>query len=323
MRPISVQGEETRAYCKKHPKASTASLARMLRRDHPKLYASDTIARDSVRYYRGLHKAPEYVKNPIPYVKIPEPEPSDWKIYDLPDVTKRWLILADVHLPYHNLAALELIIGWAKKRENRCKGLILLGDFMDYYQLSKFEKDPRKRNAEAELNMGKDMITAFRDALKLDAVVWKCGNHEDRAERYITRRAPELLGVSEVDMADWVGVNQKNDLWVPNGMLLRYGELYLMHGHEWRGGISSPVNPARGAYLKAKECCVVGHQHRTSEHTEPTLSGRTVTTWSVGCACDLHPDYSRINKWNHGFGALSAGHDWAVENHRVVDGTIM
>jgi hypothetical protein len=100
--------------------------------------------------------------------------------------------------------------------------------------------------------------------------------------------------------------------------------LNLLHGHEWRGGFTSPVNPARGAYLRTRECVVIGHQHRTSEHTETTLRGTTVTCWSVGALCQMHPQYSLCNLWNPGVATLDTGRgDWRIENYRIVDGEVV
>ena len=102
------------------------------------------------------------------------------------------------------------------------------------------------------------------------------------------------------------------------------GKLLIIHGHEFGGGFSSPVNPARGAYLKAKDCVLMGHEHRTSEHTEQSALGTTVTCWSMGCLCNLRPAYRPFNKWNHGFATLDlSGPDWRIENKRIVDGRVV
>ena len=93
--------------------------------------------------------------------------------------------------------------------------------------------------------------------------------------------------------------------------------------HEWGRGISNPVNPARGAFLRAKACVVIGHLHQTSQHTEPNLFGVNLACWSVGCLCDLHPKYRPINKWNHGFGVLHTQDKWAIENHKIENGKIV
>ena len=79
-------------------------------------------------------------------------------------------------------------------------------------------------------------------------------------------------------------------------------------------------------FLKAKTSCFQGHNHQTSEHTEPTLTGKMVTTWSLGCLCELHPAYMPLNRWNHGFAIVDLGankDDFEFRNKRIFNGKIL
>jgi hypothetical protein len=107
---------------------------------------------------------------------------------------------------------------------------------------------------------------------------------------------------------------------------MKLNNLWGIHGHEYIGGISAPVNPARGLFLKAKVSTFQGHNHQTSEHTEPTLTGKMVTTWSLGCLSELHPAYMPLNKWNHGFAEVDLdanGEDFEFRNKRIFKGKIV
>lgn len=86
-----------------------------------------------------------------------------------------------------------------------------------------------------------------------------------------------------------------------------------------------PSRPTRGMDLKTHTCTISAHCHRTSVHVEPHLGGVPVTSWSVGCLCDLHPIYSPLNRWNHGFAVIANpnAHDWQVTNYKFVEGKIM
>ena len=83
---------------------------------------------------------------------------------------------------------------------------------------------------------------------------------------------------------------------------VKFGKLNILHGHELKGGIIPPVNAARGIFLRTKENTVVGHFHTDSKHSEPSLSGNHISCWSIGCMCELHPEYAVNNRWVHGFG---------------------
>lgn len=82
------------------------------------------------------------------------------------------------------------------------------------------------------------------------------------------------------------------------------------------------MNPARWLYLRAGSTAMCGHFHRSSEHHERVLSQKTHGVWSVGCACYLHPRYSPLNQWNHGFAFVRVEQDgwFQVENRRVIEG---
>jgi hypothetical protein len=76
--------------------------------------------------------------------------------------------------------------------------------------------------------------------------------------------------------------------------------------------------------LKAKVAAMQGHNHQTSEHTERDMNGRITTTYSLGCLCQLSPQYLPLNKWNHGFAVVEVdGNEFKVENKRINDGVIM
>jgi hypothetical protein len=106
---------------------------------------------------------------------------------------------------------------------------------------------------------------------------------------------------------------------------MKLNNLWGIHGHEYVGGISAPVNPARGLFLKAKVSTFQGHNHQTSEHTEPTLTGKMVTTWSLGCLSELHPAFMPLNKWNHGVAVQHnrGENQYHLENRRIYKGELI
>lgn len=112
---------------------------------------------------------------------------------------------------------------------------------------------------------------------------------------------------------------------VADRRVIRLGKLNVIHGHEYRPGVQAPVNPARGIFLRAKSAVLCGHFHNTSEHHEPTITGKPQGAWSVGCACALDPFYMPLNKWNRGFALVHVGRggDFRVENKRVINGEMV
>ena len=112
---------------------------------------------------------------------------------------------------------------------------------------------------------------------------------------------------------------------VDDQRIVLVGELPVLHGHELPRGISSPVNPARGAFMRTKHTVLVGHQHQTSGHCEPNLFHAETFCWSQGCLCNLAPEYARINRWNWGFAVVEVAADgqFDLENMRITkDGIV-
>jgi hypothetical protein len=97
------------------------------------------------------------------------------------------------------------------------------------------------------------------------------------------------------------------------------GKLPIFHGDEFRA-LSIAVNPARGLYLRAKTWALCGHYHNTSEHTPKDCHGTYLTCWSVGCLCDLSPDWNPYGNWNHGFALIDIEKNgqFTVTNKRIL-----
>lgn len=326
-------GDIVTQYLKRFKSAPSAQLARILHTDHPLIFGSSEQARDLVRYYRGAHGAinrkklttNEYVRsieeamaqkyNPF---GLPDAVSDTWSPVSLPIKQGRGLVIADLHVPYHDIEAVTVAIQWAKA--NKYTDFVLLdGDINDYYQLSKYEKDPRNRPFQEEQDDTNKLFDALQRAFPKAQIIIKYGNHDNRLERYLRTRAPELLDMKDYIKDDYLKIKERGFITVPHDVPIRIGKLNILHGHEI--AVSTAVNPARGAYLKAMECVLLAHCHRTSQHAETSISGRLDTAWSIGCLCQLHPEYARINKWNHGMAGLEFdGDDFQIENKRIVNG---
>jgi len=252
----------------------------------------------------------------------PEPVVLDCGPYDV-DTAGTWLVVSDMHLPYHDRVALELAVREAVRR--RVVGVLLNGDVLDSHELSDHEKDPRAARYVAEVEAGRRLLVWLRSSLPRARLIYKEGNHEERLTRYVFNRAPALFGLEAVTLPELLGCVGLGVEWVSDRRVVRLGNLNVIHGHEYRGGVSAPVNPARGVYLKARSVVLCGHWHRTSEHHERNIRGKSEAAWSVGCVCQLSPRYAPLNNWNLGFAFVRVGRDggFEVDNRRVLSGKVV
>jgi predicted phosphodiesterase len=236
---------------------------------------------------------------------------------------KKVAIFSDIHVPYHSIECLTAAIDYVKKE--KVDGLLLNGDTIDCFRLSRFVKDPRKRNFKLELDTFKALIEVFQKELKCK-IYFKLGNHEERYENFLFEKAKELVGIEEFEFENIIKARANGIEVISDKRVIKMNELNGIHGHEYVGGITAPVNPARGLYLRGKVSCFQGHNHQTSEHTEPTMDGKMITTWSIGCMSELHPAYMPLNKWNHGFAIVDLdenGIDYEFRNKRVLKGKVL
>ena len=310
----------------------TLKLARIMYADNKLFFSSIEDARSALRVIEGKHgsserkiysnTAPdEYTKDrpKNPYA-LPESDEAIWEPYIVD--AKRALILSDVHLPYHSIDALTAAFDFAK--DEKPDTIILNGDTLDFFGLSRFIKDPKARSVQHELQAFREFFTVLNVIFPAAKIIYKMGNHCERYEHFLMTKAHELVGVEEFDFKNIIRARAEGIEIVGDKRILKLGALNLVHGHEFGGSIFSPVNIARGLFLRGKVSAMQGHNHQTSEHTESNMNGELTTTYSVGCLCELHPAYLPINKWNHGFAIVDIDDSkFHVRNYRIHKGDIL
>lgn len=312
----------------KFPRHSHRTIAGMLLKQYPLRFDSFEAARGVVRDCSPTNRPTRMKKLDksefAPIANVPPPLPESfskpWLPYKLKG--KKILVLGDVHVPYHDQSALEAALEHGDQFQPDV--VLLNGDISDFYTISRYERNPESRPFRDEIIAVRRFLEHLRVRYPEARIVYKMGNHEERWWSYIWRKAPELLGVDLADFDSLVQAKQNGVEIIGEQRIIQVGLLSILHGHELPKGLTNPVNPARGAFLRAIDILMIGHHHRTSENTETSMLGRTITTWSTGCLCTLHPEYMRINKHNHGFATVeSNGRDFTVRNLRIHKGRIL
>jgi DNA repair exonuclease SbcCD nuclease subunit len=221
-------------------------------------------------------------------------------------------VVADIHLPYHDLDALEIALTYTDDLDV----VLVNGDLLDFYKLSRFAQDPEAVGIAYELEQAKKFFEAVRELHPNARIIYKSGNHEDRLEKYLWTKPFTTLGA--LVGADDYGVEM-----VGSKSIIRCGKLNIIHGHEFGEAFFSHVNPARGLFLKAKCSTLAGHHHQTSDHSEGNINGDSMACWTIGGLCHLKPAYRpcAFTKWNHGFAIveLEESGDFTVFNKRIIN----
>ena len=313
---------------KQYPDLPTTTLAKMLFKQHPAVFTKLDNVRAMIRYRRGnkgeycRQKAKKnhgatFRENGQAGYKIPASDKKENRSYKL--VKGRWLILSDIHIPYHDEEALEIALKFAE--DNNVDHIYLNGDICDFYNISSYQKDSEERDLSNELTKTRQFLGHLRYRFPKSRIVYKLGNHEDRWERYLFHKAPELMGVSNFEMYYILNFAKYGIELVKSMQKAKAGKhLTILHGHEVR---NSGVYPARTLLQRTHVCTIAGHNHRTSTYGEKDADGKIIGSWTSGCLCELSPDYMPINQWNLGFVMLDFdGKDFTVENKRIIKGLI-
>ena len=232
-------------------------------------------------------------------------------------------IISDVHVPYHSETALRAAVEFLKGQS--LSGLLLNGDIADFYAISRWMKDPKKRDFKGELNAVREFLGWIRSTFPEIPIVYKAGNHEERWAHWLWQHAAEISDDPRMSLVSWLDLGKHDIEWVEDQRPVMLGKLPVLHGHELPKGMAAPVNVARGAFLRTLSTCLVGHSHKTSNHAESDMWFRETGCWSTGCLCDLRPEFSRVNRWNHGFALATVhkGGEFDVHNYRVMsNGTV-
>jgi len=208
---------------------------------------------------------------------------------------------------------------------------LLNGDIVDFFNLSRFDKDPTETSLRNELDTTRQFLGWLRQEFPNARIIFKLGNHDERMGIYVRQKAPELWGVQSLMLPHLITAKMDGQTevggieWIDDQRKITAGKLTIWHGHEvGKGSIAPPVNPARGLFMRTLSCGIMGHLHKGSGHEETTSDGKLVACWSTGCLCGLWPTYARVNKWTHGAAWLElSGTDFSVTPIRILNGKVL
>ena len=244
---------------------------------------------------------------------------SDLRWFEAPH--QKMLVLSDIHFPYHDKQALMVALRTGK--QENVDSILLNGDILDFYQLSKFTKDYRKPSVKAELDIFRFFIDQLKQRFPDAAIYYKLGNHEVRLDRWIKHNAQMFDGM--LDLEHLINFKEANITYLKDNIGVKLGKLNIIHGHEVRAN-GSLVNIARTYYMKTNSNIMLGHWHQVQEFTTKTLNGDLHGAWATGCLCKLDADYTYgINSWSHGFAIVEltdAKGNFRVRNYKIINGEL-
>lgn len=175
---------------------------------------------------------------------------------------KTYLIVPDMHIPYECQSFSKLIIKILKSTSFH--GIVQLGDALDFWQLSTYDKDPfRKNTIGNDIDEWNTMLDSWVSLLPRGAEIHLLeGNHEYRLHRYVARHARDLHEIVR-PMPDLLRINERNEGKIKfkwhnyakwNSLMI--GDCVLLHGFYFNQHV------AMTNLAKYRTNVICGHTHR-------------------------------------------------------------
>jgi predicted phosphodiesterase len=299
--------EIIKEYLLRFPESPILTISRKVYNENKSLFKSIEAVRNVVNYYKqkkGVlnakslkdkrfisEKATQY--NPY---QLPQSYANDFTPFEISQ--SKVLIISDLHFPYQHNKSIELALNYGLEKKVDC--ILINGDLIDFANISRHERDFRARSIAEEFEAVRLFLSTLRKTFPKARIVFKYGNHDERWEKWLFVKAPEIFDFKDFELNIILKFGELKIEVVKDKKPIKIGKLTVLHGHEL-GGTSGGVNPARGAFLKTFSNVLIGHFHKTSQNTEVDLGGGVISAESVGCLCGLTPMFMPINRWNLGF----------------------
>lgn len=341
MKSKFIQADLSAEYYENYPSFPALTLARLMHKEHPEVYKSIEAARSSLRHVQGKNgesnrnsakkRQPGFIKETRTTHTAEYQLPKTWAhpktVFKLPTECNNVGFISDAQVPFQDNQAIEACYEWLKGK--KVNTIFINGDWIDFYGMSHFEKDPRRRRFQEEYRNILISLEHMRHHFPTEKIYYNLdANHELRYDKYMTFRTKELL---ELELPEYnVKKLLRLDLFDINGLKnndhYMIGKLPIVHGHTIFQGTTSPVSTGRTVYMKTKQSAIASHCHQTSEYTTKKLDGEIITCWTNGCLMDLNVEYNpHGNNYNHGFTHITteSNGDYHVDNKRIYKGKVL
>lgn len=201
----------------------------------------------------------------------------------------------DLHIPFHDKEAFRLLLDFLEYF--RPHKLVIAGDFLDFYQLSKFDKNPNRRETiQDELDSADRVLRALKSLV--NEIHFIAGNHEKRLRKFLWKN-PELSSLKVLELSKLLNLDLLN---------IDYHEVeYVLNDFRFSHGTivrSESGMSAKAEHVKYGSSCSQGHTHRMEAYYRTDARG-TTASFNMGCMCELQPEYmEEIPNWQQGFGVF-------------------
>jgi hypothetical protein len=308
-----------REYLLKHKGISKLGLAKILVEEHPHIFKNVEAARVQVRSVTGsqgkkhIHKSQNHQKfyfdgfeNWAKQNLNTEDRPWD-DPFTIPDSIKTLNVIADLHSIHLDYKVMQKFISTTKDKT----AVLINGDLMDSESLSRHLKGHSLIEYDRELEICHQILKGLKQ--EFNHVYFKAGNHDFWLERYLLNNAREIfrlrgLQIQELLQCAAIGVE-----YIHNLKYIKYGDLDIIHGHEFASGFGAGKFPANGFVDKWQTFkgrydvkILASHCHRQDYvASKRSKDGKYGYGWVTPAMCRKAASYNPYAGWDNGWAVLT------------------
>jgi len=216
----------------------------------------------------------------------------------------RLLLASDFHFPFYNVSCFKILLQFIKFYKPTT--IFLLGDFLDFYGISKYLKNKKEwtDNIQYEIDLASQALTDLRKTYK-GKIIYIEGNHEFRMARYLNSNAKELASLRCLEIPNLLELKSLNIKYIshPSGTAIYEinKDLILLHGDVARKHAGYSAKAIFDDYLVN---AAIGHTHRLGYFSK-TGYKRKYQVMEIGCMCDISQAFKPFPNWQNGFGIIN------------------
>jgi hypothetical protein len=306
---------------------SKKGLASLLLEKHPKQFKNIEDARSTIRYVTGSYgnQNRDYIKDKS-LQKFFYSGFEDWASKNLNSELRPWdspyvipsglntlNIIADLHSVHMDASVMTKFL---KSTQDKT-ALLINGDLLDSESLSRHLKLHNVVEYEKELEICKQILIGLKQ--EFNHVYFKAGNHDFWLERYLLTNAREIFRLKGLEIETLLELNNLNVHYIHNLKYIQYGDLDIIHGHEFHSGFGAGKFPAGGFVDKWQTFkgkydvkILASHCHRQDVHmSRRSKDGKYGQGWVTPAFCRKSAQYNPYAGWDNG---------WAVA--KKIDGVV-
>lgn len=227
-------------------------------------------------------------------------------------------VLSDMHIPFQDDETIRNVFDCIV--DNQPKYIVLLGDILDCYSISRFTKRPdRMRNLQDEINIFYKMMRELKKEIPNTEIHYILGNHENRLEKLVLDNSGlfglKVLEPKQIFRLDELGIYYHKTKVVIDNFIYYHGDVVRK---------DSAYSAKAEFYDHNCNSGISGHTHRAGSYYK--TYAQKIDGWlENGCLCKIEPDY--INdpdkaNWQHcitiidSYDGINQGNQILIQDHK-------